>query len=166
MSSDSNDDALQWEGDEEAAPSLPTGWRAVGKGSERVEHETDVEPAVVTAQHPDAGDHDTVVDDSEPAPPISTAGLVGLGVVSGVYLLFAVGWLIGGVRLRAVAQLIVNDAMFTPWLWLAVAAPFLWFAAAWLLTRRQRWWVRALALVAGIVVMVPWPFVMVGAIGV
>ena len=44
-------------------------------------------------------------------------------------------------------------------------APALWFATAVLLTRSERTWKRMLWLFAGVVLFVPWPFVMVGAVG-
>ena len=50
-------------------------------------------------------------------------------------------------------------------LWLAVAAPALWFVTAYVLTRGSKSWVRIVWLIAGLVVLVPWPFIMVGAVG-
>ena len=151
MTSDS-DDALSWDGDDDAArpaPALPTGWDAVGKGSEAVGRlETD---GTVTTE------------DERPA--LSTALLLVLGVVGGVYLLYTVGWVIGGLRLKPLANLIVADAMFVPWFVLAVAAPLLWFLASWVLTRGRATWIRISVLLLGVVLLVPWPFVTVGVIG-
>ena len=151
MTSDS-DDALSWDGDDDAArpaPALPKGWDAVGKGSEAVGRvETD---GTVTTE------------DERPA--LSTALLLVLGVVGGVYLLYTVGWVIGGLRLKPLANLIVADAMFVPWFVLAVAAPLLWFLASWVLTRGRATWIRIGVLLLGVVLLVPWPFVTVGVIG-
>lgn len=153
MTSDS-DDALSWDGDE-AAPekdrALPTGWNAVGKGSAdvgRIE-----EDGTVVAPHAD-----------EPAG-LSTPMLLILGVVGGIYLLYTIGWLIGGLRLQPLASFLVSDAMFLPWFVLAIAAPALWFLASWVLTRGRAAWIRIAVLLAGVVLLVPWPFVTVGAIG-
>jgi hypothetical protein len=177
MTSDS-DDALSWDGDESDAPpkpasgersptpaeatrspqtaaqssavgqaaaDLPDGWNAVGRGS-------------------DAMSHAEVPGDDE-RPPLGTSMLLTLGIVGGVYLLYSVGWVIGGLRLKPLANLIVADAMYLPWFVLAVAAPALWFLATWVLTRAKAGWIRIALLLVGVVLLVPWPFVTVGVIG-
>lgn len=153
MSSDS-DDALSWEGDDAMRskdPALPRGWNAVGKGSRRVGRVED--DGTVTAAEQD-----------EPGG-LSTAMLLVIGVVGGVYLLYTIGWIIGGLRLRPLASFLVDDAMFLPWFALAIAAPALWFLASWVLTRTRATWIRIAALIGGMVLLVPWPFVTVGVIG-
>lgn len=159
MSSDP-DEALHWAGDDpEAVPkaadaSLPSGWKAVGKGSETVHTAAadHAEAPVSTADEPRAG--------------LGSGALLALGVIGGVYLLYAVGWVIGGLNLRPLALMfIVADEMYLPWFWLAVAAPLLWFAAVWVLTRGRATWLRLLLLVVGAVLLVPWPFVMTGVVG-
>lgn len=153
MTSDS-DDALSWEGDETAGArdaALPRGWKAVGKHSDSVEPAADDE--VVTAAAP-----------PEPAG-LSTAMLLLVGVVGGVYLLYTIGWVVGGLRLKPLASFLVADAMFLPWFVLAIAAPALWFLATWVLTRGRATWIRVAVLLAGVVLLVPWPFVTVGVIG-
>ncbi|WP_259607960.1 MULTISPECIES: hypothetical protein [Microbacterium] len=151
-----DDDALRWDGDDENGPaSLPPGWKAVGKGSDDVPGS----PAdAASARH----DAETADDDTHA---LGTVSLVLLGVLGGVYLLYTVGWLIGGIRLKQLANLIVADAMYVPWLILAVAAPALWFLTGWVLTRGRAMWLRMLVLLAGVVLLVPWPFVMMGALG-
>lgn len=96
---------------------------------------------------------------------MSTAMLLTLGVVGGVYLLYSIGWVVGGLRLKPLANLIVADAMYVPWFVLAVLAPALWFLAAWVLTRGRAAWLRICMLLLGVVLLVPWPFVTVGVIG-
>ncbi|MBT2485654.1 MULTISPECIES: hypothetical protein [unclassified Microbacterium] len=149
-----SDDALSWDGDD-AAPqkdaALPDGWNAVGKGSAvvgRIEADGTVVPA-----------------DGQERAGLSTAMLLILGVVGGVYLLYTIGWVIGGLRLGPLASFLVDDVMFVPWFVLAVAAPALWFLASWVLTRGRAAWIRVAALLVGVVLLVPWPFVTVGAIG-
>lgn len=156
MTSDA-DDALSWEGDQdrpETPPHLPRGWKAVGRDSE----------TVVTA-----GESGTAA--ADPAAPasvqaqMSTAMLLLVGVFGGVYLLYTVGWIFGGLRLKPLANLIVADAMYLPWFVLAVLAPALWMLTVWVLTRRTAAWIRVVLLLAGAVLLVPWPFVMVGVLG-
>lgn len=151
MTSDA-DDALTWDGDEDAPsvkPTLPDGWNAVGKGS------TDVER---TASAGTATEHaDTA--------PLSTAMLLLLGVVGGIYLLYTIGWIIGGLTLQGSALFLIPGVMYQVALWAAVLAPTLWFLAVWMLTRRTPTWVRVLGLFGGVLLLVPWPFVMTGAVG-
>ncbi len=123
-------------------PSLPEGWEAVGKGSELVIHEKDAGAAA----------------------PLSTGMLLTVGVVAGVYLLFTVGWIAATIRLRSLPMITDTASLFA--MVLGIAAPALWFAAAWLLTRRSKPWVRIAALAAGVVLLIPWPFVTFGWLGV
>lgn len=172
MTSDS-DDALSWDGDDGVAPkartpkrsesdastpgghaddpALPDGWNAVGRGSEAVGR---VE-----------GDGTVTMPDEQEATHLSTAMLLTLGVVGGVYLLYSIGWVVGGLRLKPLANLIVADSMYVPWFVLAVAAPALWFLVVWVLTRAKATWIRIGLLLLGVVLLVPWPFVTVGVIG-
>ncbi|GAA1126007.1 MULTISPECIES: hypothetical protein [Microbacterium] len=153
------DDALTWEGDDGTSPkepALPAGWNAVGKGSDRVVEEGGESDAA-------ASDDPTEADEAPAA--LGTGMLLTLGVVGGVYLLYTVGWVVGGLRLKPLANLIVADSMYVPWFVLAVAAPALWFLATWVLTRGRAAWIRVLVLLLGVVLLVPWPFVTVGVIG-
>ncbi|TQJ31870.1 DNA polymerase III subunit gamma/tau [Microbacterium sp. SLBN-146] len=164
MTSGRDDDALSWGDDDptldvgssdaarDATLGLPTGYRAVGKGSRPVE----AEPPAVEA--------DDAVDPAE-RQQLSNATLVFLGIFGGVYLLYAVGWLIGGLRLQDAALFVVTPAMYQPALVLAVLAPLLWFLAALYLTRARATWLRVLWLIAGALLLVPWPFIAVGAVG-
>ena len=98
-------------------------------------------------------------------PVVATIVVLTLGVIGGIYLLYSVGWVVGGLRLQPLASFFVVDAMFLPWFVLAVAAPALWFLAVWVLTRGRASWIRIGALILGVILLVPWPFVTVGAIG-
>jgi hypothetical protein len=158
----SHDDALAWDGDEDptlavgtpppAAPgtardaepvALPDGYTAVGKGSRKV------------------GRLDA------PAPteraPMGNATLISLGVLGGIYLLYAIGWLIGGGRLSLIAALFLDAIAFQVTLWLAVLAPPIWFVTVLTFTRTARPWIRFTLLAVGAVLLVPWPFVLAGA---
>lgn len=161
VTSNPEEDGLSWDGDERHdQTSLPRGWKAVGKGSEDVP--TDAQPVTVA----DAESTPSQPSDADEADSgLSTAALLGLGALGGVYLLYTIGWIIGGLRMQDLARLIVSDAMYVPWFVLAVAAPALWFLTTWVLTRGRATWMRMLVLLAGAVLLVPWPFVMMGALG-
>lgn len=174
MSDTSDDDALSWEGDDDptldagaarvaARPSkrgsspLPEGFTAVGKGSDGIRTSSSAGGA--------AEDAGTV--DADAAPALGNTALVALGILGGVYLLFTVGWVIGGLRLQAIAPALnLIPAAYVPAFWLAVCAPALWFVTSLVLTRDRATWLRFVWLVAGAVLLVPWPFIMIGAIGV
>lgn len=170
MTSDS-DDALNWDGDEGApakrrvpkgAPrtDLPAAAEPLPEREKRVVRES--VPVTATPRHEQDNEEDEEADERAP---LSTAVLLTLGVVGGIYLLYSVGWVVGGLRLKPLANFFVADAMFLPWFVLAVAAPALWFLAGWVLTRGRASWVRVGVLLLGVVLLVPWPFVTVGVVG-
>lgn len=165
MTPDSDDDALTWDGDDAARPMRPVRKDATQTSGPESAPRSAPEPTRATESR--ESDEDAVVDGSlvEERPPLSTAMLLTLGVVGGVYLLYSIGWVVGGLRLKPLANFFVADAMFLPWFVLAVAAPALWFLASWVLTRGRAAWIRVGLLLLGVVLLVPWPFVTVGAIG-
>ena len=166
MSTGRDDDALSWDGDDDptldvgtrpaadpepaADPvALPDGYTAVGRGSDEVGR---IEP------------DGTVTMPGEPAP-LGNVTLVSLGILGGVYALFTIGWIIGGLRLEGTAQFLVSPVGYRFAFWLAVIAPALWFATVYLLTRLSKPWLRLVWLIGGLALLVPWPFVMIGAVG-
>jgi hypothetical protein len=182
------EDAFRWEGDDDpvavdppaptggSAPVLPPGYRAVGKGSA-----PDTEPAAASS---DTGTTvgDTVADEADVSDTgaadtgagMGNASLIALGIIGGVYLLYSIGWVIGGLRVHGIASFLVSGDGIAPPVWttanaaavgLAVAAPALWFTAVYTLTRRAAAWLRWVLLAAGVVLLVPWPFIVVGAFG-
>lgn len=172
MTSDSDDDALSWDGDEGRTPKrLPredAGRRA--PGGDAAAAPSGDEPSTEPARSSDAAvsvdeEHDAGVLLDDERPSLSTGMLLALGVVGGICLLYSVGWVVGGLRLKPLANFFVADAMFLPWFVLAVAAPALWFLAGWVLTRGKATWIRLSVLLLGVILLVPWPFVTVGAIG-
>ena len=113
-----------------------------------------------------AASETSVATADEPEPEgLGTAALVSIGVLGGVYLLFAIGWLVGGLRLQGRYQVLVTDSMYQGALWLATAAPLIWFATTIFATRKTRAWVRWLWLSIGVLLLIPWPFLMIGAVG-
>jgi hypothetical protein len=170
VSTPRDEDALRWDGDDDptlevASPpdpelgadsgnaaeptALPDGFTAVGRGS-----------AKVGRVHADG----TVTMPGD-RKPMGNATLIGLGILGGIYLLYAIGWLIGGLRLQGRAEYLVTDVMYQGSLWLAVIAPLLWFGTVFLLTLHSKSWVRFAWLIAGMALLLPWPFVMIGAVG-
>ncbi|OAN43577.1 hypothetical protein [Microbacterium sp. H83] len=164
MTSDS-DDALNWDGDEGAPAPRREPKRAPRTGtSANAEQLPEREDRVVRGgASASTTPHDE--EDQDERAPLSTAVLLTLGVVGGIYLLYSIGWVVGGLRLKPLANFFVADAMFLPWFVLAVAAPALWFLTSWVLTRGRASWVRVGALLLGVVLLVPWPFVTVGVVG-
>ncbi|MGP3536035.1 DNA polymerase III subunit gamma/tau [Microbacterium sp. RD1] len=162
MSTGRDDDALSWDGDEdptldggrarpatpESSPSepLPKGFTPVGRGSR----------AARAAQ--------TAADEAVEPTPLGNVALVALGMIAAALLLFAVGWLIVSLRLQAVqGNLPVPAPTLVGITLAAAAAPLVWFVTVYALTRHARTWVRFVWLLAGVVLLVPWPFLATGA---
>ena len=59
----------------------------------------------------------------------------------------------------------VADVMFQGAMWLGMASPIIWFFVTVYVTRRSALWRRFLGLGLGILLLVPWPFVMMGMVG-
>ncbi|MFS0714829.1 hypothetical protein ABC195_13195 [Microbacterium sp. 2P01SA-2] len=147
-----DDDALSWAGDDD-----PTLVSAPASETASPRRQLD-EPSEVAADAASEGSDDT-------APQVlSNAALISLGVLGGIYLLYSVGWFVGGMRVHNLSGLLgIDSAISVPVLVLAVAAPAIWFLAAYVLTRGSRAWIRFTWLVAGALLLVPWPFATLGA---
>jgi len=148
----SDDDALRWDGDDD--PTL----RAT----------TDDDVAVARSATRTNSQSAAAHVDEEPPAPAGNVALVAYGVIGGVYALWIVGWVLGTMRLRERiegATGAVADFMFLGSMALAVAAPAVWFLVAIIGTRGKRPWQRFLWLGLGVLLLVPWPFVMVGVLG-
>ncbi len=139
------EDAFRWDGDDD--PTLASSATAAprAEGAPEGPRPAEAEDRVGSAPRP-----------------LGNAGLVGIGVLGGVTALFAIGWFLGGSRLQLVAQLFVDPVAYTAAWLLAVLAPIVWFATALVLTRERPVWLRFVALGAGVVVLVPWPFLLMG----
>jgi hypothetical protein len=86
--------------------------------------------------------------------------LITYGVMAGVFLIYTLGWIITVTRSGTSSSLLLLEAMAQLGELLAIASPALWFAAAFALTRGRRPIVRLLALLPGLLVVLPWPFVL------
>lgn len=173
MTAGRDDDALTWEGDDDptldtgvtretpaASTELPEGFTAVGRGAETLGRDSGADTDAKVAE-PAA---DATTDTGDPRRPMGNAALISLGVLGGIYLLFSIGWLVGSGRLSLIAQLFLDPIAFQVTVVLAILAPPLWFGTTLLLTRRSRAWVRFTVLAVGAVLLIPWPFVLAGAL--
>ena len=143
-----DDAALTWDGDEPDHVELPTGWRAVGKGSERVSSPDAATPAP-------AADEDGESDDGVT---FSNASLLGIGLFAGIYLLYTIGWYVAGSNLSGIGSVLLsNEVLMQVLRCAAVLAPFVWFFVTFVLTLRSRPFVRFAWLIAGTFLLVPWP---------
>lgn len=152
-----DDDALSWDGDDDLNGPAPLEREKTGS-----------RPRARDADGRNAAEEPaTEAEQAEPTP-MGNAALVSVGVIAGVYTLYAVGWALGGFRLRDRIQAdtgAVADLMFQGAMWLGMLSPLIWFFVTMHLTRRAPLWRRFAGLAIGVVLLVPWPFVMMGAIG-
>lgn len=166
MNPDPEDDALSWDGDDalearRPAPrrerqSPPPAASSTEPSDTAADGASDVAAAAASAAEAEA---------TEPEG-IGTVALVLLGILGGVYLLYTIGWILGGVGMQTKALFMLPAPLYQASMWLAALAPALWFTAALLMTRHSKDWVRVVALVVGALLLVPWPFVVAGGGGV
>ena len=158
MNATRDDDALNWAGDDD--PTLAP------EGTGRPAPETASLPKGWTTPQADASPTDTAADADSTEPDsaaTSSAALVGMGILAGMYLLYSIGWFIGVSRLERSTVLAsgdpVVDFMASLGGWLAVAAPVIWFGATfWLTLSRPR--ARWVWLLIGAIVLIPVPFLL------
>lgn len=135
MASDRDDDALTWGGESDDPSHLD------GAGS--------AAKADVAGPEPSA-----------PASATASALLVAYGIFGGVYLLYLIGWVISVQRDTFTATGLFFEIMYQFGEFLAIVSPALWFGLVLLLTRGRRPVLRVVWLVAGIVLLAPWPFLL------
>lgn len=153
MTSNRDNDALSWGGDDDPTlvpgvvePKLAEGW-SIPHSSEQNEG------ADSSAQQ-----SETAV---ALAPDVTgSAALVLMGTLAGVYLLYSIGWFIGAARVATpFSDNPVATFMFSLGTWLAVAAPIIWFATSfWLTNDRPR--TRLTWLLIGVVALMPMPLLL------
>jgi len=172
MTSSRDDDALGWAGDDD--PTLVSGRPGAGKTAEPAVSGPSVtgpastgpastNPTAAPAEDLPAGWAVTgspggYVDAPAEKAAMSSPALIGLGILAGVYLLYTIGWFIGVGRLETSLADPLAQFMFSLGTWLAIAAPAVWFASSFWLTRgkpRLRWtW-----LILGAILLAPLPFI-------
>jgi hypothetical protein len=102
----------------------------------------------------------TPVGDAAAAAPASSFLLVTYGILAGAYALYAIGWLASILRSTLTLDNLLSEIMYQLGEFLAIVAAPLWFASVFFLTRGRRPIVRLLWLLAGLVLLVPVPFVL------
>jgi hypothetical protein len=196
MTTDREDDALSWAGDDDPtlSPPVQTGNEgapdavAVPRETADVPHAAApagpaaaVEAARTEAAPADQRAHaksgvPTVLEQAELAEDaaaeaelaaaekesaqLSSAALIGLGILGGVYLLYTIGWVISVMRAPAPDQVDFTVLMNQFGQVLAIAAPPLWFISTLLLTKARSTRSRIGWLLLGAFVLVPWPFIL------
>lgn len=174
MRSEGDDDALSWDGDDALEARRPETRKPAAPASPEPVVPADPEPS---APHSATGAATAATDATAPTAvasaedagepqAISTVTLLLLGVLGGIYLLYTIGWVLGGVGMQLPVTFTLPAFLYQGALWLAVLAPALWFITVLVATRGARSWVRLVWLIAGAVLLIPWPFVVFGGGGV
>ena len=167
-----DDEALGWAGDDDPTLS-PEGLPAREADAEQPTRPTDGLAAPAASTVPA---RPTVLDEAEDAEDraaereladaetagaqLSSAALIGLGVLGGIYLLYTIGWIVSFSRYQTPITVDFSVVTYRIAQSLAVAASPLWFVGTLLLTQRRDARYRFLWLVIGVLVLVPWPFLM------
>lgn len=138
------DDALSWADDEDRlVTGAPQSAKRDARGASSVNSSTK-EAADGTDDNVQTG--------------LSSIALVGFGIFGGIYLLSSVAWLITALRNPTQIADPLGNGMFVLGLWLAVAAPSLWFAAVLYLGSHSSVSKRMVFLLLGAFVLIPWPY--------
>lgn len=139
-----DEEALSWEGDSDSSHVSPP--------TAKTTRTKDVAPAPTAPL--------SAVEASGP----SSVLLVSYGILGGMYLLYTVGWLVTvlGDNRKPYAD-VLTEVMYQSGEYLAIASPALWFGTALLFTRGRKPISRLLVLVLGLLLVIPWPFVLLGA---
>ena len=106
--------------------------------------------------------------DPAPAPVVkdgpSSFLLISYGILGGMYLLYTVGWLVTVFNdNRKPFAAALTELMYQVGEYLAIASPALLFLTVLVLTRGRKPLIRLLLLILGLFLVIPWPFVLLGA---
>jgi len=88
--------------------------------------------------------------------------LVGYGILAGIFVLYAIGWALGLSRQTHIDRpeaSALSQFMTILTSGLAIASGPLWFASVYILTRKNRTPVKLAWQVLGVVLLVPWVFI-------
>lgn len=159
MTRDRDEDAFRWDGDADPSYVPVTAPTSVSAVVEPVSPVVEPGPPAVEPGSP-------VVESAEtPAAKPATGSflLVSYGILAGAYLIYTIGWLVPIVsNPRAANPDTLGEFMVRLAQVLAIAAPAIWYGATMLLTRGRRSIVTLLFLLAGLVVLLPWPYLLLG----
>jgi len=151
------DDALNW-GDEVDSSHVegpaPSARRRRGRRPEGADDGLDLE----------AGDPDDDEDDIDDGPAVmSSASLVVHGVLGGVFLLWAAGWIVAVGDFTNPFTDAISSLMWNLGELFAVAAPIAWFVAVIALVPVDRTGRRLAWMAVGALLVAPWPLVIGGS---
>lgn len=154
---DEDSDALTWAGDDERGRDVDTGPRRRAAKRARAGAGVDDSDDADAAEPDDgAGPADAAADALPPA--TSGLTLVSYGILAGVYGIFTIGWIVSVLGSGTTLGSLPAEIMYQFGEFLAIALPALWFVAVLrLATRPSR---RLLWLLAGIPLVLPWPWVL------
>lgn len=157
---DEDEEALGWGGDDDPtlAPVKPAG--AAGAAAAPTAARRTVEEEADEAE--DLLAEKELAEAEKETAQLSSAALIAYGVLGGIYLLYTIGWVISFTRVE-IADIVtfgtVTDLVART---LAIAASPLWFISSLLLTQKRDIRFTFLWLVIGMLVLVPWPFLLGG----
>lgn len=120
-------------------------------------------PAVPQALPDERVEDDDDEDDELPEGVMSSGALVAHGVFAAVLLLYTVAWLISVTRATPPNLAGVSLALWHVGQWLAVVAPAAWFLTTIAVTPLRPGRRRYLWLLAAVIVLIPWQFIVGGA---
>jgi hypothetical protein len=157
-----DDEALAWAGDDD--PTLQPVSRAPRRGRAASGSPAGPEPRRTVLDEADEAEDraaERELAEAEAASAqLSSAALIGFGVLGGVYLLFTIGWAVSFARYEQPIDVDFTVLSHRIGQSLAVAASPLWFVVVLLVGQRADIRYRFLWLVIGMLVLVPWPFLM------
>jgi len=169
MTTSRDDDALHWAGDDDptltppiqagTAPAAPSPAASSAAPTAPAEAHTVLEQAELAE---DAEVEAELAAAEKASAQLSSAALITLGILGGVYLLYTIGWAI--VVARTTVTFFPLDSLFLEVCFrigqfLSIAAAPLWFVSTLLLTQKRTWRSRLGWLLLGVFVLVPWPFI-------
>lgn len=172
MTTSRDDDALHWAGDDD--PTLTPPIQAGPAATPAAAPAAPITAAATTApaEGPTVLEQAELAEDAEveaelaaaekASAQLSSAALITLGILGGVYLLYTIGWAI--VVARTTVTFFPLDSLFLEVCFrigqfLSIAAAPLWFVSSLLLTQKRTWRSRLGWLLLGVFVLVPWPFI-------
>ena len=135
---DTDDEALHWAGDEARGQAAPSLARAGDDPADVRDADADTDVVVVTS---------------------NPARLLGTGVFAGIFLAYAVGWILSVQAIGSGGTDLFSEIMWQFGEFLAIISAALWFASTTYLTRECTTRFRFGWLALGVLLLFPWPIV-------